>query len=273
MGEYNKYHIKISPREFQHSGDKAVSEKIMDMEAFKKALEFVSKNSIEKQFGCICRSSMAQVTSRVSPALFQMVEEASEMFGAPVLPDIFLVRSYRMMLIMVGVKTPLILISTKLLEEISEMALWGIMASEISGMNSGFCQIKLIEYLCNFFSGLLPGTVVQPLSMAFQNWHKYAQYSFDRANLIATGDMDVTMQGVLAGEAPRKVLEGMAFHNPNCGYMKQSREFLKNEGTAMEKLRDYKAVFAKQAFYGSRYLELFRFYQSQYYDLVEDFMD
>lgn len=272
MGENNKNHIRISPRDFQHPGDKAVSEKLMNMEAFKKALEFVSQNSIEKQFGCICRSSMAQVTRRVSPVLFRMLEDAAEMFGVSVLPDVFLTRTYKMMLLMVGAKKPVIMVSTSFLENVSEKVLWGVIASEVSGMNNGFCQIKLIEYLCSSFSFLLPGVAVQSLSMVFRNWHKYAQYSFDRANLIATGDIDVTMQGILAGEAPKKILESIAFHDPNCEYMKQSREFLKNEGTAAEKLRDYKAVFGSQAFYSSRYLELFQFYQSQYYDLVEDFM-
>ena len=81
------------------------------------------------------------------------------------------------------------------------------------------------------------------------------------------------MQTILTGEAPQEVLETIEFGNPNCEYMKQCREFLENDDKAVKTVRDSKALFSNQSFYASRYLELFQFYQTQYYDLIEDFLD
>lgn len=235
-------------------------------------MELVSKNSIEREMGCLYRSSAAQVTRRVSPVICQMLEEGAEMFGVSAIPEVFLVREYPLMVTITGIERPMLLISTSFLEHVTEEVLWGVMASEMAAVGNGFCQVKLIEWLCKSSVGLLPDTVVQPLLVLFQNWHKYAQYSFDRANLIATQDFNVTMRGVLAGEAPREILDGISFDDPDCAYMKQAREFLKNEGMALEKLRDCKALLGGTDFCASRYLELFQFYQSQYYDLIEEYV-
>lgn len=273
MGQYNVNHMRIAPHLFQHPADKAIAEKILNMQQFQKALQYISKNSIEKMVGSIYRSSMAQVTPHTSHVMFEMLKEAAEMFDVQVIPDIFLVRDYCMTALLVGMEKPMMLFSTELLKDLTEKGLWGLLASEMSGIGNGFCQIKFVEWLCNSSMGLLPDIIVQPLLLAFQNWHKYAQYSFDRAALIATGDFNTTMQFILAGEAPREVLESMEFDNPNCEYMKQCREFLENDGKVIKAVKNYYAIFDKSSYYASRYLELFQFYQSGYYDLVEDYLD
>lgn len=273
MNHCNANHIRMNPQIFQHPADRAIAEKILGMQAFQKALQFISKNSIEKQMGCVYRSSMAQVTPQVSPTIFRMLQKAAEMYEAPVIPDVFLVRTYPMMMTMIGIEKPMILVSTEHLENLSEKMLWGVLASEVSGIKNGFCEIKLVEWLCNSSIGILPDVIAQPLTVVFNNWYKYAQYSFDRATLIATGDFNIAMQTILTGEAPQEVLETIEFGNPNCEYMKQCREFLENDDKAVKTVRDSKALFSNQSFYASRYLELFQFYQTQYYDLIEDFLD
>lgn len=273
MNHYNVNHIKINPQTFQHPADRTMTEKIVNMQVFQEALQFISKNSIEKQMGVVYRSSMAQLTPQVSPVIFEMLQEASEMFEVSVIPDVFLVREYSMLMTMTGIEKPMMLVSTEFLENLSEKTLWGILASEVSGIKNGFCEIKLVEWLCNSSIGILPDIVIQPLMVVFRNWHKYAQYSFDRAVLIATGDFNTAMQLVLTGEIPREALESVEFDNPNCEYMKQCREFLENDDKATRMVRNSKALFSDSPFYASRYLELFQFYQSQYYDLIEDYLD
>lgn len=273
MNHYNVNHIKINPQIFQHPADRAMTEKIVNMQAFQKALQFISKNSIEKQMGGVYRSSVAQLTPHVSPVIFEMLQEAAEMFEVPVIPDIFLIREYSMMMTMIGIEKPMILVSTEFLENLSEKTLWGILASEVSGIKNGFCEIKLVEWLCNSSIGILPDVLAQSLMVVFRNWHKYAQYSFDRAALIATGNFNTAMQLVLTGGAPKEVLESVRFDDPNCEYMKQCREFLENDDKATKMVRNSKALFSDFPFCASRYLELFQFYQSQYYDLIEDYLD
>lgn len=273
MNQYNVNHIKIDPKLFQHPVDKALSEKIVQMEAFQKVLQFISKNSIEKQMGILYRSSLAQLTPKNAPKIFEMLQEAAGMFDVPVIPEVYLQRTYPLFADMLGADCPMIIISTTFLEEISEKSLWGVLASEMAGIKNGYCSIKFVEWLCNSSAGLIPDVLIAPLQLAFQNWHKYAQYSFDRATLIAAGDFNAVMQEILAGEAPKEVLASIRFDDPNCDYMKQCREFLSNEDKLTSTIRDVKSVFSKNSYYAARYIELFKFYQSEYFDLVEDYMD
>lgn len=273
MEQYNVNHMRIDAHSFQHPVDRAIVEKIQGMQAFSKALQFISKNSIEKMLGGLYRSSMAQVTPQASPVLFAMLKEAAGLFGVSVMPDIFLVRDYSMMALLAGIEKPIILFSTELLKNLPEDVLWGLIASEMSGIANGFCQIKFVEWMCNSSMGIFPDVITQPLAVAFQNWHKYAQYSFDRAALIATGNFNTAMQIMLAGEAPRETLAALEFDNPGCAYMGQCREFLEDDGRLIKIAKNCNAVFSNTSYYASRYLELFQFYQSEYYDLVEEYWD
>lgn len=245
--QYNVHNMRLNPADFQHPADKKVSQMIVSQNAFQKALEYISKNSLERQLACIYRSSMARLTPRTAPKLHRMMEEACQMFGVKVMPEIYLQRSYSLLTTMLGIEQPMILISTELLKQPDERMQWGLIASEISGIRNGFNEIRFVEWMCNA-SGLVPAVISQPLGILFQNWHKYLQFSYDRGTLVSIGDFNVTMCAILAGEAPMEILKKIDFSNPGCSYMKQSREFLERTGHWTEKARDYKA-FADAGIY------------------------
>lgn len=272
MNEYNRHNMKINPSDFQHPVDKKATQLIKNQDAFKKALQFVSKNSLERLLACIYRSSMGQLTPKTAPHIFKMLEEACDMFDVSVMPEVFIQRMYSTEISMIGIETPMILISTELLKQIDNQMLWGLLASKIAGVKNGFSEISFVEWMCNAV-GLLPITITQPLNVLFQNWHKYLQYTYDRANLVAVGDFNVTMCGILAGTAPMNVLKNMDFKNPECGYMKQCREFLEKTGHWTETARDYQAFAGADVYYAARYMNLYQFAHGDYYDIVEDFLE
>lgn len=272
MNQYNVHNMMLDPANFQHPADKKVSQLIVSQTAFQKALEYISKNSLERQLSCIYRSSMAQLTPGIAPKLYRMVEEACQMFGAKVAPEIYLQRSYSPFVTMLGIEQPMILVSTELLRQLDEQMQWGLIASKISGIRNGFNEIRFVEWMCNA-SGLVPALISQPLDILFQNWHKYLQFSYDRGALVATGNFNATMCMILAGQAPMEILKKMDFSNPGCSYMKQSREFLERTGHWTEKIRDCKAFSDAGVYYAARYMNLYQFMQEEYYDLIEDFME
>lgn len=272
MNQYNVHNIRIVPADFQHPADRRVSQLLLSQPAFKKALEYISKNSLERMLACIYRSSMAQLTPKTAPKICRMLEEACEMFGVDTMPEVFLERRYLTAVEMIGIEKPMILISTELLRQMDERQQWGMIASEVSGIPNGFGEIKFVEWLCSS-SGLVPFQISQPLGMFFQNWHKYLQFSYDRGTLIALGDFNEAMRSILTGEVPAEILKKMEFNDPECDYMKQSREFLEKTGHWTEKVRDYKAIVEAGVYYAARYMNLYQFAHSEYYDLVEDFWE
>lgn len=270
MPTYNRKNIRIDPSVFQYPADKAASDAIHKSEAFQKALTFISEQSVEKALTGLYRSSYAEITSVNSPKIYAMIREAMEMYGMDCEISVYIQRKYEMSALLSGIKHPILLISSEFLREITEDMLWGLLASEVAGIKNGFGEIKFVESLSKFSYGLLPAIVTEPLKLLFNNWHKYAEYSFDRANLIATGDFNTTMQLILLGEAPTAILRQTDFTDPNCTFMSQSREFMNTEDTVMRVIRDVKSVTNSGLYYASRYIELFKFYQGEYYELLEE---
>lgn len=269
MKRYNAKGIHIDPAVYQHPADKAASDAIKASEAFQKVLRFISKNGIEKWMQGMYRASLLQITPTISPEIYGMMREAQEMFDAPCIPDVFITRTYPMQAVLTGAHQPVLTISSELLRQLDEDMLWGMMASEVGGIKSGFGEIKLIEWLCQTVGNLLPPGVAQTLQVLLKNWHRYAQYTFDRTTLIATGDLNTTMRFVLLGEAPIEIIKKIDFANPDNSYMRQCRTFLEDKDLVANTLRTANAVLSGGAFYASRYMELFNFYQSDYYDILE----
>ena len=269
MNQYNVRNIRIDPSVFQHPMDKQATQSVQSNQAFQKALKWISENSVERVVRQLNHSSRARVTPSVSPKLTRMIAEGCEMFGVGTEPELYLDRSYQLSMRAQGIKQPQIVMSTEFLKHLDERELWGMIACVTAGIRSGYCEITFVEELCK--CGLLPDILVIPLTSLFNVWHKYAQFSFDRAALIATGDFNVTMRAIMAGEAPKNILANVNFSDPDCAYMKQAREFLQQTDGVTSIARTAKAMSGDGIFYVSRYIDLFHFYQSEYYDIMDEY--
>lgn len=270
MPKYNKHSLRLDPAVFQHPADKAASDLIRKSEHFQKALSFISEKSLETVMYSFNRSTYAEVTKEVSPTIFAMLEEAEEMFGVDCRLSIFMKRTYDMSALLSGIKKPFIMISSEFLKQMDDNMLWGLIASEAAGIRSGFNTIKFVESICMAPSSLISPLITVPLKLLFTNWHKYAEFSFDRANLLATGDLNVTMQMILLGEAPVEALKQIDFTDPDNSFMRQCKEFISGD-KIMDKVRDARSVLDSRVYYASRYIELYKFYQSDYYDILEEY--
>lgn len=271
MQKYNKLNLRVDPAVFQHPADKAASDLVRNSDPFQKALSFISDNSMETVMYSINRSTFAEVTKEVSPTIDAMLREAEQMFNTTCNLSIFLERKYEMSALLSGIKRPYLIISTEFMREMDEDMLWGLIASEVAGVKNGFSTIKFVESLCNMAGGLIPLAISAPLRLMFTNWHKYAEFSFDRANLLATGNMNVTMQTILLGETPVDALKQIDFTDPDNTYMRQCREFLGNNGAIIDKIRDAKSIVGNGLFYATRYIELYKFYQSDFHEIIEEY--
>lgn len=272
MRKYNKDGLLIDPVVYQHPADKAAIEAIKKAPAFAKVLEFISKNSVEKYMGLINMSSYIHLTDKTSPKLFEMLHEAMEMFGLEKEPDLFIERDYNLVAYIRGIESPYIKFTNAWLEAMSDDddMTWGCVAGNISGMKNGYAQMRFIQSLLNFSSGLIPELLAAPLKGLFANWFKYAQFSLDRSMLLATRDFNTTMRIILCGEAPMDTLRSIDFVSPDNSYRRQCTEFLGDRGTAANIARGINAL-TNQAFYATRYMRLLDFYNSEYYDILDEY--
>lgn len=273
MNKYNKQNLHIDPMTFQHPKNTALGNQLVENNAFKKVLEFISKNSIERSLRGLYLSSFLKATASTAPNLIRMRDEACELFGVEKKPEIFLYRDYSAVTTLKGIDNPMILMSTELINVMSEQALWGIVASSVSAIRTDYCSIRMVEETLSFVKMLVPDLFVSALSELITRWRASAQFSFDRAALMATGEFNIAMQGILAGEMPRKILENIDFSDPDCGYMKQCLRYFSDQGFAMKVARSADTVLEGTAPYASRYLELYNFYKNDFFDLMDEYSE
>lgn len=271
MKRYNIRGLRIDPKVFQHPSDKAITDTIQNSDAFTKLLAFISEHGLEPILYSLYLSNYARMTPKCAPELIDMCEEAAEMFGVEKTPELFLTRDYSMFGKLQCINRPVILLSTEMVNNLSDRGCWAALASCICGARSGYSQIDMVNWTINAAGVLLPRGVVKTMNGLIDQWKKVTQLTLDRAALLATGDLNTAMEVVLGGEMPPEVLRSIDFANPSCGYMQQCREFAADQGMGKNTLRTLEAVAGEGAMYATRYIELFDFYHNEYEDLMEEY--
>ena len=262
--------VRIAPESFQHPADKAACDAIRSSDEFKKALGLISEKSLEKYLEGIYSASLLQITPKMSPELYKMLDNAMKLFDEERLPVIYTTRSYEAMTNIEGVKKKYVTVTTGLLSKLNEKKAQMWAAQCICAIKCGYGEIGFIDLLCQNIGGLiLPDIVVNALSMLMANWRKYSLLTLDRAALIASGDINETIRNIYIG-FPEALLEGDDLASPDSMLYKQAKELAKTKNAVTAAARNIYAATRKNAFRSLRYFELLDFYRTDYRDLLEE---
>ncbi len=271
MNEFNLHGLRIDPRLCQHPIDRATTDKILHFPAVRKVLDTISSNSLERVLRSTYLSNYIMLTDSNAPRIMRMVDEAVEMFDLPVRPEIYISRAYDMRATLMGLEKPMLLLSSEMVANTNERELWSLIASTLAGIRTGYAEIRLIDWLIQNSMGLLPDLAVNTLRELIRQWRKFAQLSFDRLNLLATADFNVTMCSILAGETKGDILRSIDFTAPDCSVMQQYRELYARKGFLDSALLRIEAVTNGSALYANRCMELETFWRNEYNDLMDEF--
>ena len=270
MAKYNTRGIKMAPGLFQHPADRAACKAIKASDAFRKALAFISSNSLEKYLNGIYSSSMLQLTPENAPVIYEMIDEAKEMFGEKRDPIIFTERRYSFKTGIEGIEKVFVRASTECLYRMDETTLWIWISGIISAVKSGYGEIGFINTLCLNSAGILPDIVVKSMSLLLDNWRKYAQLSIDRAGLVASGDINAVIRNIYL-DYPPELLDDEDLTSPDCRIYKQAMEFANNENAIEGVAWNIYSVLRKDSYRSFRYLELLKFYKEEYPGIISLF--
>ena len=260
----------MAPELFQHPADKAACKAIKASDGFRKALAFISSNSIEKYMNGIYSSSLLKLTPKNSPVIFEMIEEAKEMFGEKRDPIIFTERRYSYGTVIEGVDQIFVRASSEHLSRVDEKTLWVWVSGFISAAKSGYGEIGFVNTLCEQSAGILPDILFKSLSLLLLNWRKYAQLSIDRAGLIASGDINAVIRNIYI-DYPPELLDDQDLTSEDCSLYKQAQEFANNENVITGAAMSIYSALRRDAYRSFRYLELLKFYKTEYPGIVSLF--
>jgi len=272
VNHYNLSGLRLDPKVFQHPADKAITDTILGSDEFRKVINFIGEHALEGMLSSLYLSTYAHLTEKNAPELVCMSREAAEMFGLERAPELFIKRTYSMSSEVQCFNRPMIMLSTELLNHFSDRATWAAIAACASSVRNGYCEIEMMKRTIQNIGWLLPNGTAKAMHQMIVQWEKASQLSFDRAALIASGDLNTVMEIILGGDMPLDQMRRIDFSDPSCSYMIQCLEFAEDQGAVMNSIRTLDALYYDEMMPAVRYLALFDFYQTEYQDLLEAHM-
>ncbi len=162
-------------------------------------------------------SSSLHVTPRQFPTLFKQYERLGEVLDLEKLPSLFLQTTPQINAFAMGVEDTYVVVTTGLIQLLSEDEVVAIVGHELGHIK---CQHMLYKTMVNFMTifgtalleRLLP-QIAQIASLGIQlallEWSRKAEFSCDRAALLATQDPDLVCRSLakLAGWSDERIEE------------------------------------------------------------------
>ena len=177
MAKYNLNNKRLNVEEFQHPADRKAVNAVLSVPGFENILKYISDNSIERVYSFFNNSSMLKISREMSPKMHQMLEEAAQMYGTDVIPDLYLQRNYEYFINLDGMANPYVVLPSAWLEIVDDQMLWAMLSSQIAGIQAKHGMIEFIGNILKFTKGILPFGVDAALDLAIKEWSRSRAYS------------------------------------------------------------------------------------------------
>jgi Zn-dependent protease with chaperone function len=196
--------------------------------ALKKLLEVTGESAIRVIF----TASAVKVTPRQCPDLYAKLQVACTTLGVD-MPELFVQQNPTVNAFTGGVKRPVIVLHSQLIERLNDEETLAVIAHEVGHIHAEhvlyITAARLLELVANAAIAAAPiaALVAQLLSLTMRSallaWARRAELSCDRAALLVVQDADVigrTMMKLAGGTFASKVDYGE--------FLAQARDFQKN---------------------------------------------
>jgi len=200
---------QIHPRAFAHPADRRATSAFEQLPLFPELMKRISQFSIEERFRAHHMYNSVKVGSCQLPSIYRMVDNVARRLGIDP-PATYVTRHGEVNAFAFGKHTPSIILTSELIDLMSERELQGVIAHEMGHI---LCQHMLYmdvglalssRAVVPALAKLLPGVEEAVYSLFFA-WFRAAEYSADRAALLILEDPEPLTQCLcrLAG-VPRR---------------------------------------------------------------------
>ena len=196
--------------------------------ALKKLLEVTGESAIRVIF----TASAVKVTPKQCPDLYYKLQVACTTLGVD-MPELFVQQNPMVNAFTGGVKRPVIVLHSQLIERLNDEEVLAVIAHEVGHIHAEhvlyITAARLLELAANSalraapIAGLITEIVSLTMRSALLAWARRAELSCDRAALLVTQDVDVigrTMMKLCGGTFASKVDYDQ--------FLAQARDFQKN---------------------------------------------
>jgi len=238
----------LTPEDFQHPSDKKALEALKKVKGFdfftKKVLELGLEKIIKVQFTADC----LRVSENQCPTLYKIYLECNEVLDIDNPPELYILCDPYLNAFTTGFTHPVVVVSSGLLDAFDDDELRFVLGHELGHYKCGHVlYLTMAQYLSTLLTmvgemtlgiGRLLGSGLQ---MALLAWSRRAEFSADRAGLLAAQSENVAMRALMKLAAPtRKIWNEVRIEE----ILRQAEEFEELSEDKLSKI--YKFYFGIQ---------------------------
>jgi Zn-dependent protease with chaperone function len=277
----------LNPREYEHPLDRKALDALEKTPGLDLLVRKFYELGIEKFLRLEFIGSNLKVTPGSLPDIYEILDEACEILNLKTIPELYIrpddyfrkleVTTNNLQGLTLGVEKPLVVISSACIESFSRSELLFIIGCEVGRLKSQHVLYENIAWLFPLISnamasipglGQITSTFTIGVYLALIHWLRMADYTADRAGLLACQDVNSAMTAMakIAGLPPKY------FDSFNVDdFQTQAREFEGFADTAYNKILKVLSLSLRdQAFTIARTHELLKWIDSGNYQAVRE---
>lgn len=203
----------LSYHSFQHQLDSQAIAALQKVPGLPKVVKFVSEHSIERTILIEKISSNLRVNAQQYPSLYRQYLKMAEVLDVKKLPHLYIETTNTINAYAMGMENYTIVLCSGLIDIMDEDEMMAILGHELGHVKCEHMLYKTLSYLITNFGNELIKQIMPVvgnflsigLQIAILDWGRKAEFSCDRAALLATQDVEVVASalGKLAGFSKR----------------------------------------------------------------------
>ncbi|MEV7187893.1 M48 family metallopeptidase [Kitasatospora sp. NPDC093102] len=192
----------ISTRAWEHPADRSALVALRKLTGFddilKKLAGLVSERAIRLMF----LATAVKTSERQFPELHDMVRDAAYVLDLEQVPDLYVTQDPTVNAYCIGIDTPVIVITSGLVELLDEEELRSVIGHEVGHAMSGHAVYRtMLMILTNIATRIawvpLGNLAITAIITALKEWFRKAELSSDRAGLLAGQDLQASMRALM----------------------------------------------------------------------------
>jgi Zn-dependent protease with chaperone function len=187
----------IAPVAWEHPADRAALQTLRAIpgldELVRRVMSFLGERGVRQLF----TADSVRVNERQRPKLHSLYMEVLETLDWPVRPDLFVTQTPFVNAMAVGFEKPFIVVHTGALGILDEPQQRVLLGHEVGHVMSGHSTYSTLALLfLSFGFNAIPGLglIALPIQLALLEWYRKAEFSADRAGILASQDPIQTMR-------------------------------------------------------------------------------
>ncbi|MFH8383251.1 M48 family metallopeptidase [Kitasatospora sp. NPDC018058] len=193
---------EISTRAWEHPADRSALVALRKLSGFDDVLKKLAGLVSERAIRLMFLATAVKTSERQFPELYDMVRDAAYALDLEQVPDLYVTQDPTVNAYTIGIDTPIIVITSGLVELLDEEELRSVIGHEVGHAMSGHAVYRtMLMILTNIATRIawvpLGNLAIMALVTALKEWFRKAELSSDRAGLLAGQDLQASMRALM----------------------------------------------------------------------------